>query len=705
MQRSRHSDQFWTEVQQTCEALNSDIYLPTDLEAHLRRTLSERNHSQSYHRKLRVALDPVDNIFCLENGLQSADESFVEFDNQLKVIEDKLQSIVSSLEQSASAVRDSADSLANAKRHAVHASHAVKHISGFVDALSLPDDIHNTLTVCNPHSCEFKHALAVLSRFFSTSASEKDALSVREAMPSANSIRHSAIRRIDERFRESFLLMKEPSSSFTILRDTLLLQQRPLIDFLKDHARHLFDWLGKEYVQVAKLAFDFQVRSFYDQLSSCPANPTKPISGSSFVGSNATRLLSSLWDYSSSFQQPREDDDEAAVSEHLTDVRSLEQVRKGMSDLSNECMDVLHRALDPPLTTAEVHLMETSPALSFSGLFLQLVSFFLKYEKCESRFLVELFANEGKIFLGEIFSPTENPVLECLDLSMQFLQSEFEVEQLCLSLYLCRRIRENIKTHQELDHRISFCVIAERVLQTQFASQLDSRTALARKLLLKEIEGRTTNVMSYNAAAWFSVSIARCLQTVRLGDEWISSRDMGYAFRRRLFSSVNGIVSLAESIQAKHSNVGIGIKSCMRFVVSFLFAIDTCKSLEKEKCETTEEIRALVQSCLLSVCDSYAKSYENTRLQQISQIERCCGTSSFEECLQFMAVLVKKYDNIEHFIREDIRFLRDDPTDGIYEDQAVNHILSSLLHRMESVKVTLSSNYPKMTTTTQWQKF
>lgn len=466
----------WEEVETICKTLSRS-------DPHSSFSCS----SSKYQSKLQNAVQILDPVFGSGGLIRTTISSLGKACEKLDEIESDLDDVIVSLEENISSLYESGSQLTAIRRKHEKLSIIDEQIAGFSKTIQVPPSLLDTIRDANPHSIEFKEALSVLSEKLSATNNTEvvQSKAIQAFHEEIASIKDVAMNRLSARLETSMKLLQEPSSTFEILRDTLLYKQRHLISFASKHWEGFSDRFVQEYVSTTKGALNSRFESYCESLASwahlniSPRSSfdlssirkgtsgifsaifTETLSGSSHIQdvlahSGGGKILSSLHSY---------------LEEGKMDVH-----RKRILELMNRWTSAVNALNSPYLAQADIMLKQRETTPFMEDLCLNSTKFFIDMVEKETKFLEQTFGIAYSRICDNIFETSELQFLSLIEAQMEsFPKNHSDIEGMLICLLLNRVHRSHISPWEARDVRIDFMIKVEAALQVRLLDEMDKQ--------------------------------------------------------------------------------------------------------------------------------------------------------------------------------------------------------------------------------------
>ncbi|CDF37577.1 unnamed protein product [Chondrus crispus] len=249
----------WLEIAQICEdVLNVDLSLmdPSDLEQQRISVTPSTDLSlkaSDYNEDPRKTFDSGESLF---DSSDQFDQCITVLDDavaRLDVIEHTMDETIESLQNCYSSLIASGQVVCKLREEANSINIIESHIATFSEQLAYPTSLQSYIEESNPHSDEFKDALKTLSSKLSFVRLNANTYlnPCESARTHLDGLLQLALYRIKDRLSLSIQLLEDPASNFEILRDALLLNQKELLEFLRNHEPISFNEVVQQYIRLS----------------------------------------------------------------------------------------------------------------------------------------------------------------------------------------------------------------------------------------------------------------------------------------------------------------------------------------------------------------------------------------------------------------------------------------------------------------------
>lgn len=624
MLSKRSEDILWTNVERVCaDVLEEQSGTASRLTSLLENT-SEVGEA-SYRQGIQDAVRNAAPAFLPDGAVSQCSVALATTDKALQAIEEELESLVEALEKSHEGVSDSLRCLRSLQNELDATQIVTSHVSTFVEQVRIRKDVESAVHEAGHHSDEFRDALAFLSKItaFLDRDEYRDAPSCINARPVVRKLTSTSLIRITERLNESFNLLGVPSTSFEILRSSLLQKQNHLITFVAEHDRSLFKHVMQEYASISANVLSSELEAYCLLLSSRSTRVSDDDGRydlSSLAQGTAKMVAAMLLET-------------LTVKEQAQDIHSSYSCRAHISLRS--CIAALQSTAEP-LTCAEIQLQGDSFNPTIVEVFRNCSLYFLKQVEMEQRFVKGVFGDEEGSLLDEIFSTDGAPII-CL------LQREFSlwakqplfIEDLATTLFVCRRLRNGIATHRTLDHRILYLVRAEKELQTTFLRDLDLQVSAVNN------KGRS-RISSTHAedgfCVWFQNScslLTNLLSIILESYGHVEAGDIRSTIYRRLQAFVDNMRSTAELSVSDLREQTAKSRVLLRCCIHLLTACDVPGD-ETIRAQEYRDLRSGVKQNFKSKCDEYAKIIASKFTQELHAVSSVITKSNVQTTREWL---------------------------------------------------------------------
>lgn len=426
-----------------------------------------------YSHHLSAALEEAAPAF-EDNGLFSQFCASLEHtDLKLESLQISLTSLVKSLEHSCHSLITSSHADQNFRSRLHILQHVTEYLSTFTQQVHVPHHLASVIEDANPHSTQFKLALNLLSEKYAIlqQPSIRNTPSSKQTMLSLEKTRTVAIRRIYERLTESLHLLKTPSTSFIILRQALLFDQSSIITFLAHHNPNTFNKIADDYACLAAkhLSDDMHQYSSLFYSKSTAASNYPSAFGLTAVADSSSHIFSTL------FVETNETyDTNSPCSMRLPHIESTNV--KEHQVLMEKCSTAIQSPEMQPVTKSDIWLQKDNFSSTLDDSFRNCTTYFLRQVENETIFLTKTFGDAAHRLLDKIYHDKSTALLSMLqtEITVGKHQPSY-LDLLLLTLFTCRNIRTALSTSRKLDCRMWYLVQAEKIIQTSFLEELDSR--------------------------------------------------------------------------------------------------------------------------------------------------------------------------------------------------------------------------------------
>lgn len=486
-----HHDSGWAEITQIC----SDVCDNALQDESTARAADEQNHppahgavalnpnATKYGEDMRAALETAESMFLPGGEVDQYIAALENANTDLECIEHTVDDIISSLQNRYLSLTDTAQEISQL-RGSIHAVRtAENHITAFSEQLSIQPDLQETLQAANPHSQQFKVALRTLSTklaFVHLEANAQSESCMRAGERLAE-LRDIALRRVKDRLALSLQLLKDPSSNFDILRDTLLRKQRALVEFAIDHDHAFGETVSREYVHLSSAVVSSSIEDYCKLLSSRPTagRGSETRHGLSSLAQGTAGILSDILAETWTGPSPKCAETTSTVPDHdsrgFDGHQSITQTKDRLDDAKEKWAAASRRMTVPSLSAAEIVLQHQAFQPVLEEVLHNCTMFLLENVEKESVFLEDTFGEGTSHLLEDIFEGSQAPILSLLGQEIGSITAEASgLVSLLVALLVSRWHRTKIITHKSLDSRIKYLVETEKMFQTELLARLDS---------------------------------------------------------------------------------------------------------------------------------------------------------------------------------------------------------------------------------------
>eukprot|EP00177_Eucheuma_denticulatum_P002335 GFKZ01004191.1.p1 GENE.GFKZ01004191.1~~GFKZ01004191.1.p1 ORF type:complete len:738 (-),score=99.26 GFKZ01004191.1:1840-4053(-) len=578
-----HKSPLWTEVAAICTS---------NQPAQDRPPFFSSNRA-TYQIALPPILRPLDSLLAEPGPISHAQSCISDSLAQLSLIESSLDSVITDLEEHLSGLNATCHQLTSLRPQATHFLCQSEKLTDLINHVQIPDDLHAAICTANPHSPAFASALQTLSDKlgFISLPENSQAIACQHIQPNLRALLARALDRVNERLEHTFDLLQQPSSSFDILRNTLLCNQRHLIRFISNHADHPAHTLRtsnpalQQYLAIARSTLHHKTCEYTELLSEWAAvrqtsthSPLHLVN----IARGATEMFSAVFANTNASYSP-----EPAQSQPRVKKLELRDHARGSTNRKEEVELVLGRWIDaasamdkPYVTEADLLMRQTREGPSLEELYRNAALFFVNMAGKELSFLETTFGDAAGSFVEDVVEKSGDAVVRIIEAEVTAARNRNEgVLGLIICLMLNRRFRCGIPTVQARDVRVSFLLNVERILQTNLLEDFDEQVKRLKEIFMMPSEsvprgGYDKQLLELGTLA------ADVLVVLSKGAEKVDAADITVLMERRLLSIMNLLVDNIDKLGRRLTDVTNRLKAKLHLGAEILSLFDFPQDLE-----------------------------------------------------------------------------------------------------------------------------
>lgn len=572
----------WTEVAAICTS-NQPISDPP--------TYSTSN-KETYQVALPPILSPLDSLFAEAGPINHAQSCLSHSLAELFLIESSLDSTITKLEEHISGLDATSHHLTSLRPQAIHLLCQHEQLTDLINFVHIPDDLQTAIRTAHPHSSTFATALQTLSDklgfiFLPQNSQE---IACQHIRPALLALQAQALDRVNERLDQTFDLLRQPSSSFDILRNSLLCNQRHLIRFISNHADHSTRPLPanipvlQQYLAIARSILRHKTTEYTALLSKWAAEQqtfTQSPLDLVNIARGAKGIFSAVFAdtlaYSSTPHTLKERPDPELESRGH--ARSSHDRREEVEMIVNRWIDAVGAMEKPFVTEADLLIRKGGDGPRFEELYRNVVLFFADIVGKEISFLQTTFGYTAGSFVEEVVEESGDTLLGIIEEQVRTARDHNHgVVGLMICFMLNRSFRCGIPAVEPRDARVSFLLNVERILQTSLVEKFDQEARRLTESFMTPAEsvcreGHDKQLLKFAALA------ADVLVVVSKGAEKVDAADIIVLIERRLLSSMSLLVDNIDKLGMRLTDLADRLKAKLQYAAEILSLLDLPEDL------------------------------------------------------------------------------------------------------------------------------
>lgn len=565
-----------------------------------------------------------------------------------------------------------------------------------------------TLRVAHPHSEEFGRALGELRSKLAFVRVEVAAGSVvcSEVLDELEPLRAQVVDRVMHRLEESLRLLKVPSSTFEIMRDTLLGKRRYLLDFIADLAEDgSIDHVLRQYVHIASRVAESAISAYCDALATWAAIERAP--GSSFdltsIARGTTSIFSAIFTETlfgpgevadlaerTGIQKGREEGDGAAGA--LGRVGSR---RERVEAVLRRWTEALRAARQPGLTLADILMRQRNSHPTVEEVCRNATLFYLDFLERERRFLTGTFGEGSATFLKNVFRDCEHSPLVLIQAKVgQALEHHDDLTGILICLLLNRVHRSKIVEEETHDIRITFLVHVEKVLQTRLLAEFDDSVEKLGALPAASLKAGLGEVYYSKLVAMLTDLVTGMLLVIIRATKDVSAEDIFDTIQRRLLSFVKQLVKTIELVGHSFADQSSRLRSHLRRTAVVLTVLEVPVDYVIDG-DVAGQLKEPVKALFSHACEEYGACVVRKSMGELFKAQEAVEAHQYDEAKVELTRFRDKLNFKIQSMADSYSFLRDESNiSRSYRRAAIEAALKDLVEKNDHVARLVQERMP-----------